>query len=199
MTNSATPKKPETLEEYIEDRDSHPSRGKINGRLVAKTGSVELRGKIPKPLYDKMIYITRTFSMGKAEAAQNGALEAIEKICSQEAGENFLKWQPIKYDGPYRLFRGNVPIGLYEAVVGIFEEKGYSPNDMATIIISCFVSKNQIIFKKRIEQLKQEFDATEEEICEAFANDAKKIARDKKIAILQAGGELSDIDKEKMD
>jgi hypothetical protein len=198
MTNPVT-KKPETLEELLDDRNSHPNRGKINGKPVVKSGSTELRGKIPKPLYDQMIYITRAFSLGKGDAARGGALDVIEKICVHEAGEDFLRWQTIQYDGPYRLFRGNIPSGLYESIAAIFDEKGYPINDMATIVVSCFVSRYKIALQKRIQQLQKEFNTTPEEIEKAFAGDAKQLARDKKIEILQNAGKLSDIDIEKMD
>lgn len=125
-----------------------------------------------------MIYITRAFSLTKGDA------DAMAKICSHEACNDFIKWQTVRYDGSYRLFRGNIPTGLYESLFAIFEEKKYLTNDIAIIVISCFVSKNAIVFQKRIQQLKIEFDVTEEEIVKAFAGDAKTIARDKKIDIL---------------
>lgn len=191
-------KKPETLSEYIQDRDSHPNRGKVNGESVVTPGSVEVRGKIPKPLYNKMIYMTRSLTLGKGDAALIGACEVIERLSNQDT-ESFIKWQTITYDGEYRLFRGVIPAGLHETLVNIIEEKKYTSSDMAIIVVSCFVNKNKAVFNRRIQFLKEKFNVSEEDIYDALAGDAKQLARNKKIAILEAGGTLSDIDKEKMD
>lgn len=200
MPNPETPKKPVTLEELEADKKAHPERGMINGIPVVERGSQELRGHIPKPLYDEMIYITRAFSLGKAEAAQYGAWEAIDRMCVHESGQDFLKWKTIQYDGPYRLFRGGMPIGLYESLTSTpLEEKGYAPEDMATIVISCFVSKCNKAYQKRLKQLTEKFQVSEAEILDVFADEAKKIARDKKIEKLKLGEELTEIDREKMD
>ncbi|GJD19922.1 hypothetical protein RIVM261_048780 [Rivularia sp. IAM M-261] len=200
MTNPAQkPQKPVTLEELEADQKAHPERGLINGILVVERGSVELRGYIPKPLYDEMIYITRAFSLGKAEAAQYGAWEAIDRMCVHESGQDFLKWKTVKYDGAYRLFRGGISIGLYESLTSTLLEKGYAPEDMAIIVISCFVSKCNKAYQKRLNQLAEKFQVSVAEILDAFALDAKKIAREKKIEKLKSGGELTELDKEKMD
>jgi hypothetical protein len=199
MSNPPTPKKPVTLEELEADKQAHSDRGMINGIPVVERGSAELRGYIPKPLYDEMIYITRAFSLGKAEAAQYGAWEAIDKMCVHESGQDFLKWKTVKYDGAYRLFRGGISIGLYDSLTSTLSEKGYPPEDMATIVISCFVSKCNQAYQKRLKQLAEKFQVSEVEIFDAFADDAKKIARDKKIQKLKSGEHLTELDKEKMD
>ncbi|BAZ18398.1 hypothetical protein NIES4071_102830 (plasmid) [Calothrix sp. NIES-4071] len=193
-------KKPETLSEYIQDRDSHPNRGRVNGEPVVTPGSVEVRGKIPKPLYNKMIYMTRSLTLGKGDAALIGACEVIERLSSQDT-ENFIKWkwQTITYNGEYRLFRGVIPAGLHETLVNILEENEYSSSDIATIVVSCFIDKNKAVFNRRIQFLKEKFNVSEEDIYDALAGDAKQLARNKKITILEAGGTLSDIDMEKMD
>lgn len=193
-----TYKKPETLEELEANRDSHPNRGKISGKPVVKSGSVELRGNIPKPLYEQMLCITNAFSTGKAEAAQFGTWEAISQLTSHEHAQDFIKLSAVKYDGQYTLFRGYVPIGLYESLIAILSEKGYYPEDIATIVISCFVSKSERAYRKRLEQLKAEFNVEESIIIEAFKGESKKIAIDKKIAKLKSGEELTELDKIKI-
>ncbi|OKH45328.1 hypothetical protein NIES2101_26850 [Calothrix sp. HK-06] len=191
-------KKPETLEELEANRDSHPNRGKIKGKSVVRSGSVELRGTIPKPLYEQMLCVTSAFSIGKAEAAQFGAWEAISQITNHERAQDFIKLSTVKYDGSYTLFRGYVPAGLYESLTAILCEKGYYPEDTATIVISCFVSKSERAYRKRLEQLKAEFNVEESIIVEAFKGESKKVAIDKKINKLKSGEELTELDKIKI-
>lgn len=192
-----TYKKPSTLEELKANAESHPDRGKINGKPVVKHGSIELQKKIPKPLYGQLLCMINAFSISKSDAAIIGAAYAISEIFDNQHPQSFIAVN-TGYEGDTTLFRGNIPIGLHESLIAILKEKGYNPKDATTIIVSCFVNKSERAYRKRLKQLKEEFNTDDESIIKAFKGESKRVAIEKKIAKLESGEELSETDKIKI-
>ena len=194
------PKKPTTAAEIRADIEAHPNRGKINGQSIVRKGKIELRGYVPKPLYDEMIHLSRALSFSKADAAICGGWEALDQLVIQAKEQEFVRWKILATYPQTRLFRGNVPTGLYEMLDEWLILAGYEKENLATLVLTCFVAKYGVrhAYNKFVSDIIDAHGVTRADVEKAFEDDAKDEARKKRENLsLERGG--APVEDEKMD
>lgn len=106
-------KKPTTKEELEADIKNHPDRGKLDGNDVVRFDLVEIRGKVPRELYRRILEIGGSLGFNKSQVLLIALSHFANDQGYQESYRNFVETKSAYYGVEESTIRSKI-FGAYK-------------------------------------------------------------------------------------
>lgn len=184
------PRKPQTIEELEQWVTEHADHGKIDGKPIIQTGTIEIRsGFVPGNLYDEALLIGAAFSFNKSDIGTHALLKFLASPITEMMLYKLVELG--QYEGKTE-FRAYIPTSLHNLAMGIKDRLGWNNSQLMTIALSLFVADLGIkeVYQQFLDQISEQAGLTTAQIEQKIFDCRRYEARVKRLELSRQKSEF---------